>query len=195
MQMIEKRERGNTQVPSGEKSHQPEYYNKKEVYMRNLVRVTIVLAGLLLPMTVFAKPLVSVSIKAEKEQTVVLKGEKVTKRVAAANVDPGDVIFYTLNFVNSGDEAATSAVLDDPIPKGTVYLSGSAFGTDAEISFSIDGGKTFKKPSLLTYEIKLPNGKTEKRSASPEEYTHIRWTVSVIPARGSGSVGFQVRMK
>ena len=163
--------------------------------MRNFVRVTIVLAGLLLPVTVFAKPLVSVSIKAEKEQTVVVKGEKVTKRVTAANVDPGDVIFYTLNFVNSGDEAATSAVIDDPIPKGTVYLSGSAFGKYMEITFSIDGGKTFKKPSLLTYEVKLSNGKTEKRSASPEEYTHIRWTVSAIPARGSGSVGFQVRMK
>jgi uncharacterized repeat protein (TIGR01451 family) len=163
--------------------------------MRNFVRVTIVLAGLLLPLTVFAKPLVSVSLKAEKELAVVVKGEKVTKRVAAANVDPGDVIFYTLNFVNSGDEAATSAVIDDPIPQGTVYLSGSAFGNDAEITFSIDGGKTFKKPSLLTYEVKLPNGKTEKRSASPEEYTHIRWTVSIIPARGSGSVGFQVRMK
>jgi hypothetical protein len=41
----------------------------------------------------------------------------------------------------------------------------------------------------------LPNGKTEKRSASPEDYTHIRWTVNTIPAGGSGSVGFQVRMK
>lgn len=163
--------------------------------MRNCVRFTIVLAVLLLPLTVFAKPQVSVSMKAEKEVAVVTKGEKVTKRVDATNINPGDVIFYTLNFVNTGDEVATNAVLDDPIPKGTVYLPGSAFGKDAEITFSIDGGKTFKKPSLLTYEVKQPNGKTEKRSASPEEYTHIRWTVSVIPASGSGQVGFQVRMK
>jgi len=163
--------------------------------MKNLVRLTIVLAGLLFPLMVFASPLVSVSMKAEKEVSVGTKGEKVTKRVAATNVDPGDVIFYTLHFVNSGDEAANSAVLDDPIPKGTVYLPGSAFGKDAEITFSIDNGNTFKKPSLLTYEVKMPNGKTEKRSASPEEYTHIRWTVRVIPAGGSGSVGFQVRMK
>jgi uncharacterized repeat protein (TIGR01451 family) len=177
------------------KKLQAKYYNEKEGYMRNFVRFMIVLTTLLLPMTVFAKPLVSVSMKAEKDVTVVTKGEKLTKRVAATNADPGDVIFYTLNFVNSGDEAATNAVIDDPIPKGTVYLPGSAFGKDAEISFSIDGGKTFKKPSLLTYEVKLPNGKTEKRSASPEEYTNIRWTVSMIPAGGSGQVGFQVRMK
>jgi uncharacterized repeat protein (TIGR01451 family) len=163
--------------------------------MKQFVRLTIVLAALLLPLTASAKPLVSVSMKAEKDVVVVTKGEKTTKRVAAANINPGDVIFYTLNFVNSGDEAATNAVLDDPIPKGTVYLPGSAFGKDAEITFSIDGGNTFKKPSLLTYEVKLANGKTEKRSASPEEYTHIRWTVSTIPAGGSGQVGFQVRMK
>ena len=163
--------------------------------MRNFVRVTIVLAGLLLPVTVFAKPLVSVSIKAEKEQTVVVKGEKVIKRVAAANVDPGDVIFYTLNFVNSGDEAATSAVIDDPIPNGTVYLPGSAFGKDAEITFSIDNGKSFKKPSLLVYELKGANGAKEKRTASPEEYTNIRWVIGKIDAGAKGTVGFQVRIK
>ena len=182
-------------MSSDEKSSQSKFYIKKEFNMKNLVSLTIVLAALLLPLTAFAKPLVSVSMKAEKETTVISKGEKVTKRVAATNINPGDVIFCTLNFVNSGDDVATSAVLDDPIPKGTVYLPGSAFGKDADITFSIDGGNTFKKPSLLTYEVKLPNGKTEKRSASPEEYTHIRWTVSVIPAGGSGQVGFQVRMK
>jgi len=188
-------EEGKMHMSAGGKGIQAKHYNEKEVYMKNFVRLTIVLAGLLLPLTVFAGPLVSVSIKAEKQVAAVTNGEKVTKRVAAANVDPGDVIFYTLNFVNSGDEAATNAVLDDPIPKGTAYLPGSAFGKNAEITFSIDNGNTFKKPSLLTYEVKMPSGKTEKRSASPEEYTHIRWTVSVIPANGSGQVGFQVRMK
>jgi len=75
--------------------------------------------------------------------------------------------------------------------KGQSILAGSAFGNDAEITFSIDNGKTFKKPSLLTYEVKLPSGKIEKRTASPEQYTHIRWTVSVIPAHGSGQVVFR----
>jgi uncharacterized repeat protein (TIGR01451 family) len=159
--------------------------------MRKYVLLLIALGSLLLSAEVFAKSLVSISMKAEKEVTV----NKVKKMVAANAVDPGDVIFYTLSYVNSGDEAATNAVMDDPIPKGTVYLAGSAFGKDAEITFSIDGGKTFKKPSLLTYDIKNRDGSLEKRTASPEQYTHIRWTVSVIPARGSGQVGFQVRMK
>ena len=163
--------------------------------MKKHVWLMAILAALLLPMAAFAKPLVSVSITAEKEVTVVKNGQKATKKVAASKINPGDVIFYTLNFINSGDEAATNAVLDDPIPQGTVYLPGSASGAGAEITFSIDGGKSFTKPSLLTYEVTLSNGKKEKRVASPEEYTHIRWVINKIDAGAKGTVGFQVKIK
>lgn len=162
--------------------------------MGKKVWLMVILAALLMPMAALAKPLVSVSITAEKEVTTVENGKKTTKRVAAASIDPGDVIFYTLNYINSGNEAATGVVLDDPIPKGTVYLPGSAFGTGAEITFSIDGGKIFKKPSLLVYEMKSPNGTIEKRTASPEQYTNIRWVIGKIEAGSRGAVGFQVKI-
>jgi uncharacterized repeat protein (TIGR01451 family) len=163
--------------------------------MRKQVSLIAILAALLLPMTAIAKPLVSVSITAEKEVTSVKNGVKTTKKVAATKIDAGDVLFYTMNYLNSGNEAATNAVLDDPIPQGTIYLPGSAFGVDAEITFSIDGGKTFKKPSLLIYQLKNPNGSIEKRTASPEEYTHIRWVINKIDPGARGTVGFQVRIK
>ena len=159
--------------------------------MKKFIPLLMALVLLMLSAEVFAKTLVSVSMKAEKEVTV----NKEKKMVEAKEINSGDVIFYTLSYVNSGDDAATKAVLDDPIPTGTVYIDGSAFGKDADITFSIDGGKNFKKPSLLTYEIKLPDGKMEKRVASPELYTHIRWTIGVVPAHGSGQAGFQVRVK
>jgi uncharacterized repeat protein (TIGR01451 family) len=158
--------------------------------MKKIIPLLIALVLLLLSAEVFAKSLVSVSMKAEKEVTV----NKEKKMVAVKAIDPGDVVLYTISYVNSGDEAATNAFMDDPVPKGTVYLDGSAFGKDADVTFSIDGGKTFKKPSVLTYEVKV-NGKMEKRIASPEQYTDIRWTVSVIPARGRGQIGFKVRVK
>ena len=163
--------------------------------MSRCISLISVLAVLLLPIGAVAKPLVSVSITAEKEVTVVKSGQKTIKKIAATRIEPDDVIFYTMNYINSGDEAATSAVLDDPIPQGTVYLPGSAFGAGAEITFSIDGGKSFKKPSLLIYEVKNPNGSIDKRTASPEEYTHIRWIISRIGAGAKGAVGFQVRIK
>jgi uncharacterized repeat protein (TIGR01451 family) len=158
--------------------------------MKKFIPLLIALVFLMLSAEVFAKPLVSISITAEKEVTV----NKEKKMVAAKTINPGDVIFYTLSYINSGDEAATSAVLDDPIPAGTAYIPGSAYGEGAEIVFSIDG-KTFKKPSLLTYEIKNRNGSVEKRTASPEEYTHIRWIIPKIAAGVKGNVGFQVRIK
>jgi len=163
--------------------------------MSRCISLISVLAVLLLPIGAVAKPLVSVSITAEKEVTVVKSGQKTIKKIAATRIEPDDVIFYTMNYINSGDEAATGAVLDDPIPQGTVYLPGSAFGAGAEITFSIDGGKSFKKPSLLIYEVKNPNGSIDKRTASPEEYTHIRWIISRIDAGAKGAVGFQVRIK
>jgi len=163
---------------------------EKEDVMKKVIPLLIALVFLTLSAQAFAKPLISVSMKAEKEVTV----NNVKKKVAATTVDSGDVIFYTLNYVNSGNEAATNAVLDDPIPKGTVYLAGSAFGKDADITFSIDGGKTFKKPSLLTYEVKI-NNKIEKKTASAEQYSNIRWTISVVPAHGSGQIGFQVKVR
>jgi uncharacterized repeat protein (TIGR01451 family) len=163
--------------------------------MRKQVPLIAILALLLLPVGAIAKPLVSVSITAEKEVTVVKSGQKTTKKIAATRIEPGDVIFYTLNYINSGDEAATSVVLDDPIPLGTVYLPGSAFGDGAEITFSIDNAKSFKKPSLLVYELKGANGQKEKRTASPEEYTNIRWVIGKVDAGAKGTVGFQVRIK
>lgn len=159
--------------------------------MKKIITLLMALSLLMLTIEALAKPLLSVKMKAETEVTV----NNVTKRVAVEKISSGDVVVYTINYVNTGDEPATNANMDDPIPKGTVYIPGSAIGDNADITFSIDGGKTFKKPSLLTYEIKLPNGKMEKKVASPEKYTDIRWTIKMIPARGSGNVSFKVLVK
>jgi len=163
--------------------------------MRKQVSLMVVAVILLIPMIVVAKPLVSVSITAEKEISTVKDGQKITKKVAATRIDSGDIIFYTLNYINSGNEAATNVILDDPIPMGTTYLPESAFGVGADITFSIDGGKNFKKPSLLVYEVKGHNGAVEKRTASPEEYTNIRWLINRIAAGAKGTVSFQVKIK
>jgi uncharacterized repeat protein (TIGR01451 family) len=163
--------------------------------MRNVLSLITLGLFLTLPALAPAASQVSVAITAEKEVTTVVNGQKVTKKVPASDVESRNVIFYTLSYLNSGDEAATNVNLDDPIPQGTTYVSGSAYGDSAELLFSIDGGKSFRKPSLLSYEISLPNGKMEKHFATPEEYTHIRWVIKSIPAGSKGKVGFQVRVK
>lgn len=142
-----------------------------------------------------AAPQVSLQMTAEKEVVETgEEGEKVTRRVPAENAEPGQVVYYTIAYSNSGDEVARNVRLDNPVPEGAAYIADSAFGDGAEILFSVDG-EVFKKPTNLTYQIKGNDGKTEKRKVSPEQYTTIRWVVEEIPAGDSGTAGFAVRVK
>jgi len=155
--------------------------------------ILTMMVALLLPSWAMAAPDVRISVHAEKVVMVEEHGKQVEKRVPADDVMPGDVIVYTLQFENRGDETAHQVVFNDPIPEGTAYIVDSAFGPGSEISFSIDG-KNFKQPSLLVYTVEQ-NGKTRELKASPEQYTHIRWVVRQIPPGKSGMVGFRVRVK
>jgi len=155
----------------------------------------IVLAAIVaLPLAAWAQPNVAITIKAQKEVNVTVNGKQVKKRIAAKGVQPGDEIIYTLSYVNSGTEAAKDVVISDPIPAGTTFIPGSASEV-GDLTFSIDKGKSYKKATLLTYEIKSGDGSMQKRAASPDDYTDIRWTVREIPAGGKGSVNFKVKVK
>jgi uncharacterized repeat protein (TIGR01451 family) len=158
---------------------------------------TIFLSIVLLVVTclpVWAKPLLAISIGATKEITVVKNGVKSTKLVPTQTTAPGEVLHYTLTFVNKGDEPAVDAVIDNPIPKGVTYVANSASGAGSEITFSTDNGKTYAQPVKLTYELNKA-GKVVKRSATPEDYTHIRWTIKEVPAGRSGTLSFTVKVK
>lgn len=161
---------------------------------RRTIGCTVLALMLALPLAAWAQPNVSINIKAEKEVTVTAKGKQVKKRIAAKGVQPGEEIIYTLTYTNTGTEAAKDVVISDPIPAGTSYIPGSATET-GDLTFSIDKGKTFKKPTLLTYELKGGDGKTEKKAAAPETYTDVRWTIPQVPAGGKGSVSFKVKVK
>ncbi|MFO7605046.1 MAG: hypothetical protein R6W72_01910 [Desulfurivibrionaceae bacterium] len=151
-------------------------------------------AVLLLPAVGWAAPQVELDITAEKEVSVVENGEQVVRRVPAAEAAPGETVIFTIAYANTGDEAATDVVVNNPIPEGTAFVPGSATET-GEVTFSIDGGTTYKRASLLTYETTAPDGNKEKRTASPEQYTHIRWQLPEIPAGEGGEVGFWVKVQ
>ncbi len=160
--------------------------------MNKIIKIcAAVVVTLLMPIVAFAD--LTLSIKAEKEIAVVKNGKNELKRVKAKSFEPGDTVFYTISYKNTGTEVVTNAIIDDPVPKNTSYVQDSAVGADADITFSIDKGKSYKKPLMLSYEIKGKNG--EVRQAKPEEYTNIRWTISKVPPGGSGHVEFRVRVK
>lgn len=152
----------------------------------------IIILTALIPITAWAAPEVKLSISAEKEMVVEENGKQVTKLVPTAEVAPGEILIYTINYGNAGDEKATNVVLNNPIPEGGTYLPEKI---SENMDFSIDGGKTYKKPALLTYEVTLQSGAKETRIASPEKYTNVRWRITEIPAGEQGSVSFKVKIK
>lgn len=144
----------------------------------------------------FAAPQVSLQVTAEKDITETnAQGEQVTRRVVAEDTVPGDVLFYTIRYSNSGTEAARNVQVNNPIPDATEYQANSAWGDGAEIVFSIDGGKSFKKPSSLTYQVTGRDGTQEDRQAAPEQYNAIRWTIEEIIPGAEGTAGFSAIVK
>ena len=141
-----------------------------------------------------AKPRVVVSIQQLKEVAGPSPSGKPTRWVPAAIASPGDVLEYVLHYSNQGDEVAKDAIIEDPIPKGTTFVAASGADAGVEITFSNDNGKTWAPAVKLTYEVKLPGGALERRVATPSGYTHVRWTVSSVPAGASGQVSFRVRV-
>ena len=93
----------------------------------------------------------------------------------ADSARPGDIILYELTYKNISNEPIKNLIPQIPIPHNTVYIEGSAISTiPADVEFSIDGGKTFKKPPIFYY-VKKPNGEMVRKKATPDMYTNIRW--------------------
>ena len=135
---------------------------------------------------------VEVITKAEKEIEVVEKGAKVKKLVPTDKMVPGDEVLYTITYNNKTAKPAEKVMVTNPVPAHTRYRDGSAAGDGTDISFSVDGGKTFATPDKLTVTDNK-SGKPVQRPASAADYTHVRWTVKQNVAPGqSGSVRYRV---
>jgi len=156
----------------------------------------LLLVALFVSTQALAAPQMTIESRIEERQVVVVAGREEVRYVSTAATTPGSVLRFTLAYRNAGDEPATEVILDNPIPPGTTYLGGSALATDGgQIEFSVDGGKNYRDPTLLTTEITLPNGTRETHRASPEQYTHIRWRLTNVPAGTSGTVSFEAQVK
>lgn len=141
------------------------------------------------------EPRLLLSNQVEKEVKV-QRGEKwVTERIPVDKTLPGDILVYTINYRNGGTTEARDAAIVDPLPAGVVYLPNSAVGQDAEITCSLDGGRSWQSAPAMV-QVKKTDGTTENRPAALAQYTHIRWVISKpIPPGQSGQVQFKVTVK
>jgi len=118
-------------------------------------------------------------------------GEKVKEWVKTSKVIPGTVVRYVNTLENKGDDMATKLVIKNPIPENMEYVADSAScASKCSISYSVDGGKSYKQPS----ELYVGKGK-ERRLAKASEYTDIKWTISSLAPKAQSYVEYKARLK
>lgn len=132
---------------------------------------------------IVVKNVAETEVEVKSTQGVVEK-----KRVPLDKAAPGTEVIYTTTFANNGSKPAGNIAITNPVPANTTYVGGSAFGDNTDVTFSIDGGKTYAAADKL--RVKTPGGR--ERAALPTDYTHIRWTYrgDLAPAK-TGSAGFR----
>ena len=127
--------------------------------------------------------------QAPAPKTLVITAHNVTAAAAASGrknatlARPGDVIRYTLVFTNVTAGPVKNIQFVDPLPKGLVYVIGSAKADQpTRLEYSIDGGKNYSTQPMI--EV-MENGKKVEKAAARELYTHVRWTVLGALAPGA----------
>jgi len=97
---------------------------------------------------------------------------------------PGDVLQYQLRFTNQSQGDVRGVVFTNPVPAGLRYVDRSAGADrqDVAVEYSTDGGKTYAATPMVTEVV---DGKRVQRPATPEQYTHVRWTVQGSIAPGA----------
>jgi hypothetical protein len=102
---------------------------------------------------------------------------------------------YTLRFRHEGDGPLAILQLVHPLPAGEEYVPHSARGPRAEISYSVDGGRSFGRPGALRRPADPDDsGQATDRAATPADYSHIRWEIpGPHPPGLAGLVSFRTR--
>jgi uncharacterized repeat protein (TIGR01451 family) len=109
-------------------------------------------------------------------------------------VKKGTVLRFQVVGKNTGDRSAEKLVVTQPIPKGTIYSIDSATQNNAQITHSIDGGKTFTADPMVV--VTLPDGRTGLKPAPADAYSHVRWTFGGAIAPQSGvEVSYDVSVR
>jgi uncharacterized repeat protein (TIGR01451 family) len=136
---------------------------------------------------------VKIQSSAQIEKTVVNEqGEKELVRQPATKVLPGEEVIFVNTYLNDGEAPADAVTINNAIPEHMVYVGGSARGEDTEVTYSVDGGKTFGP--LLELTVTEPDG--TERPAAAVDVTHIRWTRTKPLAPGEEArVEFRARLK
>lgn len=111
------------------------------------------------------------------------------------SVAAGDVLKWQINSENQGDGAARDYRAVGRIPKGTIFVAGSATADgSATVTYSIDEGKTYS--ATPTIEQRQADESVKQVPAPVAMYTQVRyeWT-DELAAGGRLSASYEVRVR
>jgi uncharacterized repeat protein (TIGR01451 family) len=141
-----------------------------------------------------------IQLRLEAEKQVVAKdqqgkqSQKWEPLKGQVTVRPGDVLRYTLTGENKSDRPVKNLTLNQPIPKGMVYVLKSVnAANNAKVVYSIDGGRSFVENP--TVKVTLPDGKVETRPAPAIAYTHIRLQIPSLAAKTTVKATYQTQVR
>jgi uncharacterized repeat protein (TIGR01451 family) len=148
--------------------------------------ICVVLSGIAL-----AKPAVKLHFSGVLVQNV--NGKVQTKPVQGLTLHAGDVVRYTIDAKNDGDEAAFGFTAVGPVPAHTQYVSGSARGAQpAQIQYSLDGKAWASQPAV---RVKTDRGMREK-PAPASAYVSVRFTsLKPLQPKASAQYSYEVVVK
>lgn len=143
----------------------------------------------------------ALQLRLQAEKQVLTKDQQGKQQVSwqalkgQAQVKPGDVLRYTLTGENTSDRPIKNLTLNQPIPKGMVYVLKSAniSNQEAKITYSIDGGRTFVENP--TIEVTLPGGTVATQPAPATAYTHIRLQLPLVAAKTTVKAMYQTQIR
>lgn len=114
---------------------------------------------------------------------------------ATEKIFPGQTIEYVLTYANKANEPIRMVKIVGLVPENTEYLDGTATGVPAmSLEFSINQGISYGS-APVKYLKKLADGTEEEAIATPDMYTHLRWTVPTFAPGKSMEFRYRVRVK
>ena len=155
--------------------------------MKNILKISVVVALTLFSLALFAQDQVKVQMKAEK--ITVQNGQE--SRTSADQAAPGEIVQYTAVYKNTDKLPAKQVLATLPIPAVTEYIPGTA--TPAGAMASLDG--TNFSPIPLKRMVKNSDGKTVEVEVPASEYRALRWMLGDLKGNESRTVSARVKVR
>jgi uncharacterized repeat protein (TIGR01451 family) len=136
----------------------------------------------------------SITLKAiaEVELRAVENGREIPKLAPADRVVSGDWVIYTLEVRNTASTTVRAPTVTYPVPAHMSYVADSAVGPATDVSFSVDGGRSFD----VAENLKIQDADGQLHPAGAADYTHIRWQLkNSLKANSVAFVRFRARVK